>query len=191
MTVKWLKEYIINYKMVIDSIPLEKVEELISVLENSLDTKRQIFVFGNGGSASNSSHFITDLGKGASDVVGVRFKCMSLNENISWITALGNDYAYEDIFMRQLENYADPDDIVLTMSVSGNSPNLVNAINWANQNNLHTIALVGGKKGQLADIAKDVIVIDSTHYGHVEDAHMLICHMLTYAFMEDPKYHGI
>ncbi len=166
---------------------MEKVEEVISILENAHKKKKQIFVFGNGGSAANSSHFITDLGKGASDALGERFKCMSLNENISWITALGNDYAYEDIFMRQLENYANPEDVVLTMSVSGNSPNLVKAFDWANGNGLNTIALVGGKKGKLAEIAKNVVVIDSTHYGYVEDAHMMICHMLAYAFMENPK----
>ena len=78
-------------------------------------------------------------------------------------------------------------DVVLTMSVSGNSPNLVKAIEWANQNGLHTVALVGGKRGRLAEIAQQVIVINDTHYGRVEDAHMGICHMLCYAFMENPE----
>ena len=77
--------------------------------------------------------------------------------------------------------------MVFTMSVSGNSPNLVKAVDWANDEGLHTIALVGGKRGRLAEIAGDVVVIDSTHYGHVEDAHMLIVHLLTYAFMENPQ----
>ncbi len=91
MMLNWLNNYATNYKKVIDSIPLEKVEEVISILEKTHKNKKQIFVFGNGGSAANSSHFITDLGKGASDAVGERFKCMSLNESTSWITALGND----------------------------------------------------------------------------------------------------
>src|SRR5436305_90656 len=82
----------------------EGVARLISRLRQALAEDRQIFVFGNGGSAANASHFITDLGKGASDKIGRRFRCLSLNDNVSWLTALGNDYAYEDVFVRQLEN---------------------------------------------------------------------------------------
>lgn len=81
-------------------------------------------------------------------------------------------------------NFAKPGDIAFTMSVSGNSPNLVSAIEWAKANQVHTIALVGEKKGKLADIADTVIVVNDTHYGRVEDAHMGICHMIAYAFME-------
>jgi D-sedoheptulose 7-phosphate isomerase len=144
-------------------------------------------VFGNGGSAANASHFVTDLGKGASDKVGRPFRCLSLNDNVSWMTALGNDYCYEDIFVRQLANYARPGDLVLALSVSGNSPNVVRALDWAKSRGLHVIALVGAKRGRMADIADQVIVIDSTHYGRVEDAQMHICHMLCYAFMENPR----
>ena len=83
--------------------------------------------------------------------------------------------------------YVNPGDLVLTMSVSGNSPNLVNAIDWAKKNGLHTVALVGGKRGRLAELAEQVIVVNDTHYGRVEDAHMGICHMLCYAFMENTE----
>ncbi|HZN63889.1 MAG TPA: SIS domain-containing protein, partial [Tepidisphaeraceae bacterium] len=88
---------------------------------------------------------------------------------------------------RQLENYARPGDIVLVMSVSGNSPNVVKAVEWAKRHGVFTAALVGGKRGRLAEIADEPIVIDSQHYGRVEDAHMAICHMLCYAFMEIPE----
>ena len=184
---KWIQEYIAKQKAALDSIPAEAVAKLIGILGEALDKDRQIFVFGNGGSASNSSHFITDLGKGSSDKIGRRFRCLSLNDNVSWITALGNDYAYDEVYSRQLMNYGKPGDIVLTMSVSGNSPNLVKALEWARSNKLTTIALVGGKRGKLATLADHVIVIDSEHYGRVEDAHMGICHMLCYAFMELPE----
>src|SRR6266536_2700082 len=100
--------------------------------------------------------------------------------------ALRNDYAYEDVFVRQLMNYGRPGDLVLVMSVSGNSPNVVKAVEWANKNGLHTIALVGGKRGKLAELAHQAIVINDTHYGRTEDAHMGICHMICYAFMENP-----
>jgi len=105
---------------------------------------------------------------------------------VSWMTALGNDYAYDEVFSRQLMNYGRPGDLVLCMSVSGNSPNVVKAVDWANQQGLATIALVGGKRGRLAELAQHVIVIPSEHYGRVEDAHMGICHMICYAFMENP-----
>jgi len=83
-------------------------------------------------------------------------------------------------------NYAKPGDLAMVMSVSGNSPNLVKALEWAKENGVYTVALVGAKKGKLAELADQKIVIDSTHYGRVEDAHMGICHIICYAFMEIP-----
>ena len=148
---------------------------------------RQVFVFGNGGSAANSSHCATDLGKGASDKLTRRFRVLSLNDNVSWLTALGNDYSYDEVFVRQLENYGRQGDIAISMSVSGNSPNCIKALEWAGKNGLVTIALVGAKKGRMAEIADHVLVVNDTHYGRVEDAHMGICHMLCYAFMEHPS----
>jgi D-sedoheptulose 7-phosphate isomerase len=181
---QWLSDYIRAQKAAHDSIPVDAVARVIEDLRTALKEDRQIFVFGNGGSASNASHFATDLGKGASDKLGKRFRVLSLNDNVSWMTALGNDYAYEDVFVRQLENYGRPGDIALSLSVSGNSPNCVKALAWAKEHGLRTIALVGGKRGRMAEIAEQVMVIADNHYGRVEDAQMGICHMLCYAFME-------
>ena len=181
---QWIVNYIEAEKAALDSIPVEKVESIILKLKEAHAEGRQIFLFGNGGSASNASHFATDLGKGSSDVLGKRFKVLSLNDNVSWMTAIGNDYSYEDVYLRQLENYGQAGDIALTMSVSGSSPNLVKAVEWANANGLYTIALVGGKQGKLAELANETIVIDDTHYGRAEDCQMGIAHMLCYAFME-------
>jgi|SRR5438876_9450454 len=181
---QWITDYLAAQKAALDAIPAEAVEKLVITFQQALTEERQIFVFGNGGSAANASHFMTDLGKGASDKLPKRFRCVSLNDNSSWMTALGNDYAYEDIFARQLMNYARPGDIAMTMSVSGNSPNLIKAIDWAVRNGLHTIALLGAKRGRLANMVHQAIIIDSDHYGRVEDAHMGICHMICYAFME-------
>ena len=183
----WVTRYLQQQKAALDSIPLESVSRIIDRFRAALAEDRQIFVFGNGGSAANASHFITDLGKGASDKIGKRFRCLSINDNVSWLTALGNDYAYEDVFVRQLENYARAGDLVMAMSVSGNSPNVVKAVDWAKRNGVFTVALVGGKRGRLAEIADLPVVIDSHHYGRVEDAHMAICHMVCYAFMEMPE----
>ena len=183
---QWLSEYIQKQKAAHDSIPVEVVAQLVDTLRAALQHDRHVFVFGNGGSAANASHFATDLGKGASDKTGKRFRVLSLNDNVSWLTALGNDYSYEDVFVGQLQNYGQQGDVVLAMSVSGNSPNCVKALEWAKNNSLRTIALVGGKRGRMAQIAEQVVVINDTHYGRVEDAHMGICHMLCYAFMENP-----
>jgi D-sedoheptulose 7-phosphate isomerase len=187
---QWISDYLRGQKAAHDSIPMDAVAELIGRLRTALRENRQIFVFGNGGSAANSSHFATDLGKGASDKMGKRFRVLSLNDNVSWMTALANDYAYEDIFIGQLQNYGQPGDLAMSLSVSGNSPNCVKALTWAKQNGLHTVALVGAKRGRMAGIAEQVIVINDTHYGRVEDAQMTICHLLCYAFMENAERLG-
>ena len=103
------------------------------------------------------------------------------------LTALANDYAYEDVFVRQLENYGQPGDIAFALSVSGNSLNCVKALKWAREHGLRTIALVGAARGQMAQVAERVVVINDRHYGRVEDAQMGVCHLLCYAFMEIPE----
>jgi D-sedoheptulose 7-phosphate isomerase len=185
---QWIADYLGAQKAAHDSIPVEAVAQLIRTFRDALREDRQIFVFGNGGSAANASHFATDLGKGASDKAGKRFRVLSLNDNVSWMTALANDYSYEDAFVGQLQNYGEPGDLALSLSVSGNSPNCVKALEWAKQHGLRTIALVGAKRGRMAEIAEQTIVIDDTHYGRVEDAQMGICHLLCYAFMEHPEW---
>jgi D-sedoheptulose 7-phosphate isomerase len=184
---QWINDYIRAQQAALASIPADKVAQIVDLFRQALNEDKQIFAFGNGGSASNASHFITDLGKGSSDKVGRRFRCLSLNDNVSWMTAIGNDYAYEDIFVRQLENYGRAGDLVLVMSVSGNSPNVVRGVEWAKKNGLKTVALVGGKRGKLAELADIAIVVQDNHYGRAEDAQMGICHMICYAFMENPE----
>src|SRR6266511_2692079 len=151
---QWIADYLKAQKAAHDSIPVDSVEQIIEKFRDALRNDRQIFVFGNGGSAANASHFATDLGKGSSDKLGKRFRVLSLNDNVSWMTALGNDYAYEEVFVRQLMNYGRAGDLVITMSVSGSSPNLVRAVEWAKQSGLHTIALVGAKRGRLGELAE-------------------------------------
>jgi D-sedoheptulose 7-phosphate isomerase len=188
---QWIADYLEAQKRAHDSIPVEAVAGLIQTLRQALHEERQIFVFGNGGSAANASHFATDLGKGASDKVGKRFRVIALNDNVSWMTALANDYSYADVFVGQLQNYGRPGDLVISLSVSGNSPNCVKALEWAKQHGLRTVALVGAKRGRMAEVADEAIVIKDTHYGRVEDAQMGICHMLCYAFMEHPEWASV
>ena len=184
----WIARYITAQKAALDSIDQAAVARLIGRIKQALNEDKQLFVFGNGGSASNASHFVTDLGKSSSDKVGRRFRVLSLNDNTSWVTALGNDYSYEDVYVRQLMNYGCPGDVVLTLSVSGSSPNLVKACRWAKENGLFTAALVGAKRGTLADLCDEALVVNDTHYGRAEDAQMTVAHMLCYAFVEHPEW---
>jgi D-sedoheptulose 7-phosphate isomerase len=183
----FVETYLEQQEQLFRSLSQEKIIALIAIFERAWREDRQIFVCGNGGSAANASHFITDLSKSASDALGKPFRGLSLNDNVSWMTALGNDYAYEDVFVRQLMNFAQAGDLLMVLSVSGNSPNLVKALKWAKEKGVYCIALVGGKPCQLADLADFVIAVADTHYGRVEDAQMGICHMVCYAFIEQGK----
>ncbi|MGQ0635442.1 MAG: D-sedoheptulose-7-phosphate isomerase [Planctomycetaceae bacterium] len=189
-TENWLSDYAARQRELVAALPFPQIAATIDVLRRAHAAESQIFVFGNGGSAANASHFATDLGKGASDALGSRFRVLSLNDNTAWMTAIGNDYSYDDVFLRQLQNYARPGDVALCLSVSGNSPNLVRAMRWARDNKLQTIALVGAQRGVLAEIAEHVLVVPDAHYGRAEDGQMTICHMFAYAFMELPPQGG-
>ncbi|MFM8891477.1 MAG: SIS domain-containing protein [Planctomycetia bacterium] len=166
------------------SIPAEAVAAIITLVRRAGAEGRRIFVCGNGGNAANAAHFTTDLGKNASAAAPRPFKVLSMADNVSWMTAIGNDYAYEDIFTRQLANHAEPGDVLILSSVSGGSPNLVAAARFARERGLVTVALVGAKRGAIADLADHLVVVDDTHYGRVEDVQMNILHMICYAFVE-------
>jgi D-sedoheptulose 7-phosphate isomerase len=183
----WIRDYLAAQRRALDSIPPETIANFIETLRGALLEDRQVFICGNGGSAANASHFATDLGKSSSDRMKRRFRVLSLNDNVSWLTALGNDYSYEDTFVRQLMNYGRAGDVLITASVSGDSPNIVKALSWAKEHGLRTIALVGAKRGRSADLAEQLLVVGDTHYGRVEDVQMHVLHMLCYAFVERPE----
>ena len=183
----WVQGYIEAQHKALDTVPIEDIVRLTETVRAAWLREAQIFAIGNGGSAANASHFATDLGKGASDKLPQRFRVLSLTDNAAWITAVANDYSYEDVFVRQLQNYARSGDLLLAASVSGDSPNLVKTFEWANAQGLETVAIVGAKRGRLADIARQTLVVGDTHYGRVEDVQMHILHMLCYAFMEVPE----
>jgi D-sedoheptulose 7-phosphate isomerase len=181
---QWIAEYLEAQKRAVDTLDPEQLAGLVETLRSAWKADAQVFAIGNGGSAANASHFAVDLGKGSSDALPHRFRVLSLTDNVAWLTALGNDYSYEEVFVRQLANYARAGDVLIAASVSGNSPNLVKAFEWARGNGVRTIALVGAKRGRLAEIGDQVVVIGDTHYGRVEDVQMHILHLLCYAFME-------
>lgn len=184
---KWIADYLAAQQRVLATLKPEQLAGLVATLQEAHRNDAQIFVIGNGGSAANASHFAVDLGKGASDKLPRRFRVLSLTDNVAWMTALGNDYSYEDVFVRQLMNYARPGDVLIGISVSGNSPNCVRAFDWAKATGVKTIALVGMKRGQMAELADQLVTIEDGHYGRVEDLQMTILHLLCYAFMENPE----
>jgi len=171
----------------IDAIDLGKVQEVIDVFTEARERNRQIFVFGNGGSASTASHFVCDMVKGASFNREQRFRIMALTDSLPTITAYSNDVAYDCIFAEQLKNFARPDDLVMGISGSGNSPNVLRAMEYANSIGCKTVALTGRDGGQLRPMAKINVHVANPHMGRIEDAHMIICHMICYYFMDTKK----
>jgi D-sedoheptulose 7-phosphate isomerase len=182
----WIADYLAAQQRAVAALDPVQLAPLVETLREAYRNDAQVFAIGNGGSAANASHFAVDLGKGASDVLPRRFRVLSLTDNTGWITALGNDYSYEDVFVRQLMNYARPGDVLIGISVSGNSPNCVKALAWARAQGVKTIALVGARRGKMAELADQLVVIPDGHYGRVEDVQMNILHLLCYAFWENP-----
>lgn len=168
----------------LDSIDTSRVEQAIEWFREARDSAHQIFVCGNGGSASTASHFTCDMVKGASYNRDQRFRILSLSDSLPTLTAYSNDVSYEHIFVEQLKNFARPGDLVMCISGSGNSPNVVRAMEYANSIGCRTIALTGRDGGKLGPLAQLNIQVAVPHMGRIEDAHMVVCHMIAYHFME-------
>ena len=184
-SIDYLKSYKEKSLAIMQKIADEDVASLIELLEAARGANRQIFLCGNGGSASTASHLANDLGKGASWGRDKRFRVLALTDNVSWITALANDTDYSQIFVEQLKNYAGPEDLLVAFSGSGNSPNVLEAVKWANQNGLLTIGITGRPGGELGQLAQHPIFVESSHMGHIEEGHFLIQHLVGYYFMEN------
>ena len=169
----------------IDSIDLDKVAQAIETLARARNEGRRIFVCGNGGSASTASHFATDLVKGASFGRTSRFRIMALTDSLPTITAYSNDVSYDCIFAEQMKNFAEPGDVLIAISSSGNSPNVLCAVEYANSIGCTTIALSGRDGGRLAPSAQLDIRVAHPHTGRIEDLHVIVLHMIGYYFMEE------
>ena len=124
----FITTYVSELQETISLLPLTQIEEIIEAVLEARDRDSQIFVIGNGGSAATASHLAVDLGKGASQVSGRRYRVLSLTDNVPWISALSNDLCYEDVFAEQLKNYARAGDLLLIFSGSGNSENVLRAV---------------------------------------------------------------
>jgi len=163
----------------LNKIDGEKLEELGKILSSAQQDGHQVFLIGNGGSCASASHWVCDMGKGASVEGKPKMKIMALADNGALLTALGNDISYDEVFTYQLENFAQKDDVVVALSASGNSPNLVSAFNYAKSIGCTTVSIIGDFNGKLIDMSDLAIVIPSQNYGVIEDAHMVINHALS------------
>lgn len=166
------------------TVPAKGVEEFTERLYRAYLDGKQVFVLGNGGSASTASHMAADLAKNTIDANMRRFRIMSLNDNISLLTALSNDLGYENAFSEQLMNLIHPGDVLVVISGSGNSPSVLRAINHAREQCAQVVGLLGFDGGRARELCDTAIVVSSDDYGVVEDAHLVLNHILVDYFRE-------
>jgi D-sedoheptulose 7-phosphate isomerase len=190
MTTSFPLAYKADLFKAIESIDLNKVNAAIQLLSQARAENRRIFVCGNGGSASTASHFACDMVKGASFQRATRFRIMALTDSLPTITAYSNDVNYDCVFVEQLKNFAEPGDVLMAISGSGNSPNVLRAVEYANSIGCRTIALSGRDGGSLGPAATVNIQVSHPHMGRIEDGHMIVTHMISYYFMDAEQSAG-
>jgi D-sedoheptulose 7-phosphate isomerase len=171
----------------LNKIDLVEVERVVQVFREARDRRATIYIAGNGGSASTASHWVNDLGKATKRSGRAPIKVLSLSDNTSWFSALGNDEGYDRVFAGQLENFANPGDVLVCISASGNSPNLVKAVELATRRNLTTVGLLGFDGGALKGMVDEAVVVDTPKgaYELVEDIHSIITHAITRCLISD------
>ncbi len=175
-----VSDYLTRVCQEIQKLDPSQVENVSELIENAYDEGRFVFIIGNGGSGSNSSHLCEDLAKCTlCDFESQkRLKVLSLTDNTAWIMAVANDLNYDRIFLEQLKNLASPGDLVLAISGSGNSPNIIKAVDWANENGLTTVGFTGFSGGKLKDLAHHNVHAAIDDMGIVESLHQVVFHWI-------------
>lgn len=173
-----IESYFERLKSTIDRIPKENISEVMNVLEDARESGRNIFIMGNGGSAATASHFVCDFNKGVSFDQEKKYRFLCLNDNIPSLMAYGNDISYEDIFVHPLKNYFQEGDVVIGISGSGNSENVVRAVEYANANGGVTVSFTGYDGGRLAKMTRHGVNIPIHDMQISEDLHMVLDHCM-------------
>jgi D-sedoheptulose 7-phosphate isomerase len=181
-----ISEYVESFEKLLEQLDVMALERIVHHLRAARDNGATIYIAGNGGSASTASHWVNDLGKATKLAGRAPMRVMSLSDNISWLTALANDEGYDRVFSGQLENFARAGDVLVVLSASGNSPNLIQAVDLAQQRGVFTIGFLGFDGGRLKHQLDDHLWIptDKGAYGMVESGHSLLCHILTSCLTE-------
>ncbi len=176
-----LEQYLYDLNDLINTIDPKQIAYIGDILYTARVQKKNIFCIGNGGSAATSSHFATDLSWGRNNNGDDRPKAISLTSNTSIVTALSNDIGYDEVFSQQLQTFLNPGDIIFAISASGNSPNIVKAIEYGNSKGGITIGLIGFDGGKMKTICQEYVHVRTVNgsYELVEDVHHSICHMLS------------
>jgi len=181
--VERIQKYLDEVGQVIQNLPQAEIARVIDILTQARTEGRRIFVFGNGGSAAMASHFACDLGKGTVQEGKPRFKIISLNDNVPLLTAYANDFGYETVFAEPLASLAEPGDVAIAISSSGNSPNVLRAMDAARERGLTTIGITGFEGGKLKEKADVCVIVptDSQHpdaMQHAEDGQWVVLHTI-------------
>ncbi len=173
-------EYFAVYKQIVADLPHEEIEQVINELMHAYHREKNIFMFGNGGSASLASHFACDLGKGTviSENGQKRFRVLALTDNIPLMTAWANDTCYEQIFAEQLRNFVTHGDVVLAISGSGNSPNVLRGLEMARSHGARTIGLTGFEGGKMKSLCNVCVILRSNNMQIIEDFHLSMTHAI-------------
>jgi len=175
-----LKQYSQRIEVSLNAIDSSILHEVLHLIDNSLQNGNTLFIIGNGGSAATASHFATDMAKSITNS-GKNGCAFSLCDNSSILTAISNDYSFDFVFQKQIQMQAKFGDVLLSISASGNSENLVQAVSYANQNNISTISMTGFDGGKLKNISNFSIHVPTEigYYGVAEDCHSILCHFFS------------
>ena len=180
----FVKNYLSDLSQVIQKIDPKPLEQVINCMREARDNHRTLFTCGNGGSASIASEMVVDINKGASYGREKRFRMIGLSDSIATITAYANDVDYESVFVEQLKNFAQKDDVLIAISGSGNSPNVLRAVEYANEVGCTTVGCTTSESGKLREISSLPLLVPSGHMGHLEDCFYMMTHVLCYAFID-------
>lgn len=178
------RSYTTDIQRTLGLLPWELIEETVQRLHYARLHGKQVFVIGNGGSAATATHFACDLGKNIVVSHLPRLRVQSLTDNMAFFSACANDYGYESVFAEQLANLVQPGDTLIALSASGNSPNVLRAIEFAQRCDAFTIGWSGYEGGQLAKLADLAIVVPNDCIEQIEDVHMILAHMVTVALRQ-------
>jgi D-sedoheptulose 7-phosphate isomerase len=173
-----IENYLVTLKGAIDRINRQELLNMARILREAADRKAAIYICGNGGSAAMASHFACDLGKGASHGFARRYHAFALSDNTSTLLAYANDLSYQEIFVEQLKNCLREGDVVIGLSGSGNSPNILKAVDYANQHGGITIAMTGYVDSQLKHRAQHNVNLNIDNMQIAEDLHLVLNHLL-------------
>ena len=185
-----IQNYISTLHHTIDQLPQELIVEVIKILQRARMQKNQVFIMGNGGSASTATHFVCDLAKNTRHEDLPHYRALGLTDNMAIFSAYANDEGYENVFAKQLINLIQPGDVVIGISASGNSQNVLNAMQEAKRESVTTIAFTGFDGGRLGSMVDVNIHVKSNIIEHVEDIHLMLEHMIVKAIKDQP-YLGI